>query len=169
MLCILEIASVVYGIMTLVRGRFPVGKTKEVRGPMAYVIGLMLLGVLPVGILIALIMNFDQLKNGGGPQPFKFEAKTVLPDVIAVFGWGGLTIILALVTAQPKLEQRRGRRRDAEYDDYEDQDEMLRRAFRRRNNLDDDDRPRRRRRDDEHDDEDDRPRRKRDDLDDRAR
>jgi hypothetical protein len=168
MLCILEIASLVYGIMTLVRGRFPVSQRKEVRGPMAYVIGLMLIGLLPVAIVLAVAMNWDDLKNGGGPQLFQFNLKTILPDVIAVFGWGGLTMILALVSAQPKRKPRR-RRRNADYDDFdEEKDEKIRRAFRRRNNLDDDDRPRRRRRDEE-DDEDDRPRRKRDDLDDRAR
>ena len=166
MLCILEILSIVYGIITLVRGRFPVSQNKEVQGPMAYVIGLMLLSILPVAVVLAVIMNWDDIKNGGGPQPFEFKASTVLPDVIAVFGVGGLAMILALATAQPKPKRRR-KRRDAEYDDYDDYD---RPARRRRDDPDDDydDRPRRPRADD-YDDEDDRPRRRRDDLDDRAR
>src|SRR5829696_4600525 len=121
MLCILEILSVVYGIITLVRGRFPISQQKEVRGPMAYVIGLMLLSVLPVAVVLAVILNWEDMKNGGGPQPFEFKASTVLPDVIAVLGVGGAAMILALITAEPIRKTRR-KRRVLDYDDYEDDD-----------------------------------------------
>jgi hypothetical protein len=167
MLCILEILSVVYGIVTLVRGRFPISKTKEVRGPMAYVIGVMLLGVLPLAVVLALIMNWDELQQGGGPQPFELKASTVLPDVIAVVGLGGAAMILALVMAEP-IKKKRRKPRDWDYDDDVEDDRPVRR--RPAADLDDDDRPRRRSRRDEFDDDvEDRPRRKRDDLDERAR
>ena len=167
MLCVLEIASLVYGIITLVKGRFPVGKEKEVRGPAAYVVGLLLIAVVPVAVVLAVALNWDELQNGGGPQPFKFDLNTLQPDVIAVFGCGGAALVVALATAKPKRKPRRRRRVD-DYDDYDDYEDRPRR--RRRDDLDDDyeDRPRTRRRD-EYDDEDDRPRRRRDDLDDRAR
>jgi len=155
MLCILEILCIVYGIITLVKGKFPVGKTKEVRGVPAYLIGLILLSVIPVAVVVAIIMNWDDIAQGKQPDPFKFEAKNVLPDVIGVFGCGGLALVIALMTAKPKEQDRRQR----DYDDYDDDRP-------RRIRDDYDDRPRRRR--DDYDDADDRPRR-RDDLDDRAR
>jgi hypothetical protein len=166
MLCILEVLCVVYGILTLVRGRFPVSQKKEVRGPTAYVIGVMLLAVLPVAVVLAIVLNWDAIKNGGGPQPFALKASTVLPDVLAVFVVGGGAMILALATAKPKRKPKR--RRGEEYDDYEDYDQRPRRRRVIEDHDKDDDRPRARRRD-EYDDEDDRPRRRRDDLDDRAR
>jgi len=167
MLCILEVLCVVYGILTLVRGRFPVSQKKEVRGPTAYVIGILLLAVLPVAVVLAVALNWDDIKNGGGPKPFELKASTVLPDVLAVFVVGGGAMILALATAKPKRKPKR-RRRVEEYDDYDDYDRPRRRRV--DDDLDeDDDRPRPRRRRADYDDEDDRPRRRRDDLDDRAR
>ena len=112
-MCVLEVLCVVYGIITLVRGRFPVGKNKEVRGPAAYLVGVTLLLVLPVAIILAIVMNWDNIANGGGGDPFKLDAKTVLPDVIAVFGCGGLAMIIALAKAE--LKQNRGRRRVRDY------------------------------------------------------
>jgi hypothetical protein len=157
MLCILEILCLVYGIITLAKGKFPVGKTREVRGAPAYLIGVILLAIIPVGIGAFIILNWNDLAQGRQPDPFKFDAKTILPDVIAVFGCGGLAMLIALTNAKPKREDRPRRQRD--YDDEVDD------RPRRRRHLDDeydDDPPRGRR--DEYE-----SRRRRDDLDDRAR
>jgi hypothetical protein len=177
MLCVLEVLSLVYGIMTLVRGRFSLGKTKEVRGAPAYVIGVVLLATIPVAVVAAIIINFDDIAKGNGPQPFQMNAKTVLPDVIGVVACWGTALVIAFAKAEPKVDERR-RLADDEYDDYEDLPRRRRRRDlddgqddvprRRRADADDyDDRPRRGRRSDE--DEDDRPRRPKDDLDERAR
>jgi hypothetical protein len=164
MLCCLEILSVVLGIMTLVRGRFSFGKTKEVRGGPAYLIGVILLATIPVAVVAAVILNFEALMQPGGPPQFqwgKLDWRTILPDVIGVVGCWGTALVIAAIKAEPKVDERR-RVADDEYDDYEDEP-------RRRGDYDDeDDLPRRRRPDPEDDDDDDRPRR-RDDLDDRAR
>lgn len=181
MCCVLEVLSIVYGIMTLVRGRFAYGKTKEVRGAPAYVIGVVLLAAIPVAVLAAIILNFDAFMQPGGPQPFQLGQmnwKTVLPDVIGVVGCWGTALVIAAIKAEPKIDQRR-RVADDEYDDYDDLPRRRRRhrdrddaeddiPRRRRADPDDyeDDRPRRGRRSE--DDDDDRPRRPRDDLDERA-
>jgi hypothetical protein len=160
MLCILEILCLVYGIITLAKGKFPVGKTREVRGAPAYFIGVILLSIIPVGIGAFIVLNWDDLAQGQQPDPFKFDAKTILPDVIAVFGCGGLAMLIAFMNAKPKEDDRRSRRRD--YDDEFDE------RPRRRRDLDDahdDDPPRRRRDVDDYDDR----RRRRDDFDERAR
>jgi len=172
MCCVLEILSVVYGIMTLVRGRFSLSKHKEVRGVPAYVIGVILLATIPVAVVAAIILNFDDLMKGGGQQPFQMNAKSVLPDVIGVVGCWGTALIIAFIKAKPKVDERR-RWADDEYDDYDDDRPRRRRQLddddtrsRRRRPADDyDDRPRRSHRD--YDDDEGRPRR--DDLDDRAR
>jgi hypothetical protein len=181
MLCVLEVLSLVYGIMTLVRGRFAWGKHKEVRGAPAYVIGVVLLATIPVAVVVAIVLNFDDIMKGNGPQPFQLGQmnwRTVLPDVIAVFGCWGTALVIAAVKAEPKRRVRR-RLADDEYDDYDD--EPRRRRRRDSDDYDDeDDIPRRRRRADPEDYEDDRPprgrtgdgdrrRRPKDDLDDRAR
>jgi hypothetical protein len=167
MLCVLEIFCLVYGIITLVNGRFPVGKNKEVRAPAAYLVGMLLIAVVPVAIILGIALNWDDIKNGGGPQPFQFKLSTVLPDLIAVFGVGGAAVVVALSTVQPKRRPKRRRRRVDDYDDYEDR--PRRRRYEDDELDEDDDRPRPRRRRADYDDEDDRPRRRRDDLDDRAR
>lgn len=169
MLCILEILCLVYGVITLAKGKFSVGKTREVRGAPAYLIGVILLAIIPVGIGTFIVLNWDDLAQGKQPDPLKLEAKTILPDVVAVFGCGGLAMLIALTNAKQKREDRSRRRRD--YDDEFDD------RLRRRRDLDDeydDDPPRRfrgdyedRRRRDDLDDND--RRRRRDDLDERAR
>jgi hypothetical protein len=179
MCCVLEVLSVVFGIMTLVRGRFSLNKNKEVRGPWAYVIGVVLLATIPVAVVAAVILNFDALFQPGGPQPFqlgKLDWRTMLPDAIGVVGCWGTALLIAAIKGEPKIDERR-RLGDDEYDDYDDDRPRRRSRYdddddvprRRRADAydDDDDRPRRRRYEDD-DDEDDRPRR-RDDLDDRAR
>ena len=161
--CILEILSVVYGILTLVRGRFALGTNREVRGAPAYVIGVVLLATIPVAVLAAIVLNFDDIVKGNQAALNNVNAKTILPDAIGVVGCWGTALIIAFATARPKVNERRSVTPD--YDDYDD--DLPRR---RGGDYDDetDDRPRRRRPADEYDDEDDRPRR-RDDLDDRAR
>jgi hypothetical protein len=169
MLCVLEVLSLVYGIMTLVRGRFAWGKHKEVRGAPAYVIGVVLLATIPVAVVVAIVLNFDDIMKGNGPQPFQLGQmnwRTVLPDVIAVFGCWGTALVIAAVKAEPKRRPRR-RLADDEYDDYDYEPRPRRR--RRESDDDEDDIPRRGRRREPEDYEDDRPRRPRDDLDDRAR
>jgi len=161
MCCIVEILSIVLGIMTLVRGRFSLGKEKEVRGAPAYLIGVVLLAIIPVGVVAFIILNFDDLMKGGGPQGFQVNAKAVLPDVIGVVLCWGAVLINFFATAKPKVDERR-----VVADEYDDFDDRPRR--RRHRDDDDDDRPRRRPRDPYDYDDDDRPRR-RDDLDDRAR
>ena len=163
--CILEIAAVVYGIMTLVRGRFNYGKTKEVRGAPAYVIGVILLATIPLAVVLYLVLNFDDLQKGG-QQPFqwgKLEWKQVLPELIAVIVCWGSALIIAAIKAEPKEDDRYRRREpaDADYDDYVDRPRRRRPESDYDETADDRQRP--------GDDWDDDRRRRRDDLDDRAR
>jgi hypothetical protein len=157
----LEILSIVYGIMTLVRGRFSLGKNKEVRGAPAYVIGVVLLCTLPLAVLVALILNFDAIAKGDQNALMnRGDWRVWLPDVIGVVGCWGTALVIAFATAKPKVDERR-----VVADEYDDFDDRPRR--RRSRDEDEDDRPRRRPRD-PYDYDDDRPPRPRDDLDDRA-
>jgi hypothetical protein len=167
MLCILEIACLTFGITILVRGRVSLSAKKEVRGGPAYLIGLLLIAILPLAAGIGLVVGIQQAQQGNAVG---FNPAFALIDLGVVGVLGISALLIALATAKPKLKPKR--RRSAEEDDYDDHeledDDRPRRP--RRDELDDDEdeRPRGRRRD-ELDEDDDRPRRKRDDLDDRAR
>jgi hypothetical protein len=162
MICALEVLALIYGIMTLVRGRFSWGKTKEVRGAPAYVIGVVLMATIPLAMLLWVIFNFDELQKGGPPQ-FRMDARAVLPEIVAVAVCWGSALLIAGFTARPKVHPRM-----LEYDDeYDDEDFRPRRRRSRDYDDDEDDRPRRRPAD--YRDADDRPTRPRDDLDERAR
>jgi hypothetical protein len=169
MLCVLEIACLVFGIVILAKGRVSLTARKEVRGGPAYVIGLLLIAVLPVAVTLGIVVGLNAAQNAGGGGGFRLNPAFALIDLGVVVVLGLIALVVALVTAQPKRKKKK--RRSAEEEDYDDLDREADDRPRRRRpaaDLDDEDEDRPRRRRPASDDED-RPRRKRDDLDDRAR
>ena len=57
MCCIAEIAMVIMGIVTLVKGSFMVSRTRVVRGAPAYVIGAILVAVLPTALVVGFLVG----------------------------------------------------------------------------------------------------------------
>jgi hypothetical protein len=169
--CILEIACVVFGIIVLVKGRVSLSAKKEVRGGPAYLVGIILISVLPLAIGFGIVMGIRQAQQGAQPG---IDWTGVAIEMGLIIGCAVTAFVVALATAKPKKKKKRRRRipekEDYDYYDRERDDDGPRRRRYEDDELDDeeDDRPRRRRRD-EYDDEDDRPRRRHDDLDDRAR
>jgi hypothetical protein len=162
MLCIIEIACLVFGIVILATGRVSLSAKKEVRGGPAYLIGLLLLAVFPLALGIGFIVGVQKAQQG--QQANGLDPSLVLIDLGVVAGCTIPALIIAIATAKPK-EAKRRKRRDEDYDDYDDRRDDYDRPRRRRDEDDaeDEDQPRGRRKwDDE--DEDDRPRR-RDDFD----
>ncbi len=68
MLCIVEIAIMIWGITTLVKGEIKFSKNRVVSGMPAYVIGILLAGALPLVFVIAMIAGFMIAINGGQVQ-----------------------------------------------------------------------------------------------------
>lgn len=102
--CIAEIAMFVFGIITLVKGTFQVSRNRVVTGPPAYLIGAILVGVLPLAVVIGLILGFlFAMRNGGPPnanqlQPFMgIDAAVVLLAFVAV-------MVIGFTTGKPKQQ-----------------------------------------------------------------
>ncbi len=147
----LEIAMLVMGIVVLVRGRMSLSKTKEVRGSIARVVGLIMIAPVPIVVVYALATG-KGAEDGPFGQLFVIELGAVLACFV-------LALIVAYSNAELKEDRSRGsRRRDPICDDdYDDR--------RRERGSRDDDYDDRRRDDDYHE----RPRRRDEDYDDRDR
>jgi uncharacterized membrane protein len=146
----LEIIMLVMGIVVLVRGRLSLSKKKEVRGPIARLVGLIMIAPVPIVLGYAAVTG-----KGAGDGPFGELFVIELGAVLACFI---LALILAYANAELKEDQHRvDRRRGPVYDDdYDD---------RRERHPEDDDYDDRQREEDYHE----RPRRRDDEYDDRDR
>jgi hypothetical protein len=160
----LGIGMIVAGIVAMVRGRLQLTNSKAVRGAWVYILGVALMGALPLGFLVAvayMLMNVDFTKPDEVDKWGKEHDLTLTLIVAAVeIGVGIIVFIIGASVAKPYFPaDGRFAAREREYDDeYEGRP-------RRQRPVDDyeDERPRRRRPDDYEG----RPRR--DDLDERAR
>jgi|SRR5215469_14146232 len=85
--CIAEIAMFVFGIMTLVKGRFVLSRDRVVEGPPAYLIGAILVGTLPTIVLIAFVLGIMIALRTGRPP----VAQDVQP-------YAGIEIVVSLVS-----------------------------------------------------------------------
>src|SRR5688572_7656534 len=107
MLCIVELACLVLGIIILATGRVPLSATREVRGGPAYVIGLLLLAVFPIAFGIGFVIGFQQGMKGQPVQIGQFQRMALLIDIGAILVGVVPALIIALATARPKRRQRR--------------------------------------------------------------
>jgi hypothetical protein len=72
--CIAEIAMFVFGIVTLVKGTFQVSRQRVVTGARAYLIGAILVSVLPLVVVIGLVAGVVlTMQNGGPPNPNQLQ------------------------------------------------------------------------------------------------
>lgn len=62
----LEIIVIIFGIVTLIRRKYPMGKGKELVGGRARIIGGILLAYLPLSLAAGLI--YDLLSGGDAPR-----------------------------------------------------------------------------------------------------
>ena len=86
MLCIVEIAMSVWGIVTLVKGRISLSKGKEITGTGAYLIGGLLAATLPVIFAIGIVYGIIRGMQGQTDIPIG----TIFVDigVVALIGIG---------------------------------------------------------------------------------
>ncbi len=89
MCLIAEIVMTIFGIVTLVKGKFTLSRNKIVTGPPAYAIGVLLTATLPlllvVGLVVGVVIGFNAAAHH---QP--------MPDMskFAVFDFAGVGLVL---------------------------------------------------------------------------
>lgn len=135
MLCALEIAMLVFGIMSLVNGKLTLDKKTGLRGTPAYLAGFLLLLPMPLAMVGGFMVGFNAAQQGRS-----FEEDQWL--IIAIEAGATLTILvmvllLCAAVGETFPPSRRDRRREEDYEDEYD------------------DRPQRRYRDDDYEDEED--------------
>ncbi len=74
MCCIVEVATLIMGIMALVKGEVTIFSGKVVRGAPAYIIGLILASTLPIALGLGVLVGVMAVQNGGNPNanPLQF-------------------------------------------------------------------------------------------------
>lgn len=167
MLCVVQLACTIFGIVVLIiiltNGSFPISGNKELRGGPAFVFSLLLTAVFPLALVIGCGVGFHRAQQGQ-----EIEPPDDLPIMLVDLGVVPVCVIPAVIVgiagAKPKKRRKKKRRRFDEEevcDDRQRDGEGYDRPRRRRRDEDDyefDDEPRRRR---DYDDEDDVPRRRR--------
>lgn len=95
MCCFVEVGMFVFGIVTLVKGRFQLNRTKVVVGAPAYAIGAILVSVLPVVFLGGVLVGVAAVMKTGQPINANQRLDYVWIDVGAV----GLALLATMVIA----------------------------------------------------------------------
>ena len=103
--CIAEIAMSVFGIVTLVRGKFSLTRSKTIVGSYAYAIGIILTLTLPIllgiGIVIGIVMTLNAHGRPVGPEEI---AKYAYLDMIFV---PMILVVVAIIASiAPKSNNR---------------------------------------------------------------
>jgi hypothetical protein len=116
MCLVLQIVMFVFGIVTLIRGQIKVAPSMVVRGPMARLIGLVLLIPLPLAFAIGLVIGVGLAAQGKGVKDMPGWIVAVEPSIVVVCFI--LVLILGFVSREPAKKKR-----DLGFDD--DADEFL--------------------------------------------
>jgi hypothetical protein len=121
-ICILEVALAVYGLMALVKGRMSLGK-KVVVGTPARVLGLLAMAPLPIAFTAGVIYGAQQAAAGKGQLGnddtltlAAIEAGIVIVTALVVFG---IAATLAIPVEEADRLERRANRRYDDDEDYE--------------------------------------------------
>jgi hypothetical protein len=92
MICIVELAMTIFGIVTLARGKFSLTRNKVITGPYAYAIGIILTLTLPVLMGMGFLLGFVIAMNAHGRQ--------IRPEEFLKYAWLDMVavpVILAFV------------------------------------------------------------------------
>jgi hypothetical protein len=127
--CIAEIASFVFGILALVKGRFALTGTRVVEGASARVIGVLLLCPLIIGqgggVAYAFVWMMQHAAQGQAVDLNNLQAvQTQLATPLLIINVAGsavpllIALVIAVANARP-IRPGRSRRVDEE-DDYDD-------------------------------------------------
>lgn len=107
--CIAEIAMLVFGIVTLVKGTFQVSRNRVVQGTPAYLIGAILVAVLPTVLAIGFVAGVVMTaKAGRPPTPQELQWLTGVEPAITLLALVAV-LTIGLTAGKPKQKTSRAR------------------------------------------------------------
>lgn len=99
---IIEIAMLVYGIIAISKGRYKVGKTHEVVGGKARIIGGVLMCPLPTAFVAGMIIGALYLAQHGRPPRMEdLQTTAIIMEVSILVFFALLAFILSSIWKQP--------------------------------------------------------------------
>jgi hypothetical protein len=121
-----EIAALIFGIISLVTGKFTLSRNKVVRGAPARVVGLLLVLILPVALGLAVVVAAMLMAQGRLPDPAHPPViiYAVEPVVFVIF-FSAAIIVAAIYGGPPQPVYIRFE--EEEDEDFEDRRERYRR------------------------------------------
>jgi hypothetical protein len=105
MCCVLEIAMLIWGIVALATGKFMVTRNKVVYGPMARVIGAILMLPLPVSFFIGILIGVGFAAQGKKFDMAKAQVFSPIELGIVVLCFAA-AMAIALATGKPVRKKR---------------------------------------------------------------
>ncbi len=115
-----EIAMLIFGIITLIRGRFLLTRAKEVRGWKARFIGLLLVMPFPLSFLIGMVLGAIFLSTGKDVEGQDFRSAAFIAEFSIVAVCFIAAIGVATVFAEPIRKKRSEHEDVAIPDDYDE-------------------------------------------------
>lgn len=98
MCCLVEIALLAIGLVTLIRGKLTLTRNKVVLGTPAYLVGCLLASTMPVVVVASFFFPMvDRALFGGVPNP---AALFFWLEVLVVLGLVAVALSIAFVSAQ---------------------------------------------------------------------
>lgn len=102
MLCALEIGLLIWGIVTLIKGRLTVSKNKVVTGGRARLIGVIMLLPLPLAFIMGAIIGVTKAANNQSAD--MTDPVLIGVEAAIVLGLGALAIVLGLILGESQGE-----------------------------------------------------------------
>jgi hypothetical protein len=135
MCLILEISMLIFGIVTLITGKFSLSRTKVIQGGVARIVGGIMVLPLPLAFGAGVIIGVAMGASGKAPDIDKIRLVATIMEASIVVICFVVAMIIAAVNAGPPPKPRRPRRGRDEYEEDYDREEADR-------TEDDEDRPR---------------------------
>lgn len=102
MCCIAEIAMLIFGIVTLVRGEFALSRTSVVSPPAAYFVGVLLTAPLPVAFSIGIIVGIVGAANGNPNVAADYRTEIAVMEAGIMAFFLVTAFIVAFLNAGPR-------------------------------------------------------------------
>ncbi len=107
MCCVLELVMTVFGIVILVKGTVQFTRNRQVRGAPAYIIGAILVAVLPTAFLVGIVYGIVlAIKTGAPPKVEQLQpTATIIEAAIVLVAIIAAAAIASATAKEPKRKK----------------------------------------------------------------